>query len=170
MALVGLGILIAVSAGLVLSRGTARGTTFTVNVRFDEAGSNPGDGVSTGILTSGVCVLRAAIQEANTLAGDDSLTVPAGTSTLTSPHGGAVSMMLERGVTFAGLTGADGTAISDLIAARPEFSALLPFDGPSQDWRTSWPWEPAFLSSSVSVDRLQGLFIFNPAAAVLSLG
>ena len=83
--------------------------------------------------------------------------------------GGAVSVTLEHGFTFAGFTGANGTAINDLTAARPELSALFLFDGPSQDWRTNRPGEPAFLSSFVSVDHLQGLFIFNPTAAVLIL-
>ena len=76
--------------------------------------------------------------------------------------GGAVNVTLERGFTFAGFTGADGTAINDLVAARPELSALFLFDGPSQDWRTNRPGEPAFLSSFVGVDHLQGLFISIP--------
>ena len=55
-------VVIAAAVALVLSRGTAHGAGFTVNVLFDESDSNPGDGFCRGIITPNVCTLRAAIQ------------------------------------------------------------------------------------------------------------
>jgi len=55
--------------------------TFTVNSATDAGDAAPGNSVCA---TAGsVCTLRAAIQEANALAGDDIITLPAGTYTLT---------------------------------------------------------------------------------------
>jgi CSLREA domain-containing protein len=55
--------------------------SFTVDSTTDAVDTAPGNGVCA---TAGsVCTLRAAIQEANALAGDDTITVPAGTYTLT---------------------------------------------------------------------------------------
>lgn len=53
---------------------------FTVNSTADAADASPGDGVCA--TTGGVCTLRAAVQEANALAGTDTITLPAGTYTL----------------------------------------------------------------------------------------
>ena len=58
---------------LEMVRPTAKAaTTFTVNSTGDGADSNPGDGVCND--GTGACTLRAAIQEANALAGDDAIT------------------------------------------------------------------------------------------------
>lgn len=58
-----------------------RAATFTVNSAADAVDAAPGNGVCA---TAGsVCTLRAAIQEANALAGDDTIIVPSGTYTLT---------------------------------------------------------------------------------------
>lgn len=81
-------VVIAAAVAFVLSHGTAHGAGFTVNVLFDESDSNPGDGFCRGIITPNVCTLRAAIQEANALDGDDTITLPVGTLTLTAFHGG----------------------------------------------------------------------------------
>ena len=55
-------------------------STFTVNSPADAVDAAPGDGVCA---TAGsVCTLRAAIQEANALSGDDIINLPAGTYTL----------------------------------------------------------------------------------------
>jgi len=65
-------------AGLLAS--PVRAATFTVNSIVDAVDATPGDGICA---TAGaVCTLRAAIQEANALAGADVITVPAGTYTL----------------------------------------------------------------------------------------
>ena len=59
----------------------AEAATFVVDSTVDAVDATPGDGVCA---TSGaVCTLRAAIQESNALAGADTVTVPAGTYTLT---------------------------------------------------------------------------------------
>ncbi len=55
--------------------------TFTVNATTDEVDASAGDG---NCATAGsVCTLRAAVQEANALAGTDTINIPAGTFTMT---------------------------------------------------------------------------------------
>lgn len=54
---------------------------FTVDSTLDAVDAAPGDGVCAD--ASGHCTLRAAIQEANQLAGDDTIALPAGVFTLT---------------------------------------------------------------------------------------
>lgn len=55
-------------------------TTLTVNSTADAVDATPGDGICA---TAGaVCTLRAAVQEANALAGTDTILIPAGTYTL----------------------------------------------------------------------------------------
>ena len=56
-------------------------TTLTVNSPTDAPDATPGDGVCA--TTGGACTLRAAVQEANALAGADTIIVPAGLYTLT---------------------------------------------------------------------------------------
>jgi CSLREA domain-containing protein len=60
--------------------------TFTVNSTADATDASPGDGVCA--TSSGVCTLRAAIQEANALVGADTIILPAGTYALTIPGTG----------------------------------------------------------------------------------
>src|SRR5205085_1514295 len=55
--------------------------------------ANPGDG--TCATAGSVCTLRAAIQEANAHAGDDTIDVPAGTYLLTIPPGAETSVALD---------------------------------------------------------------------------
>ncbi|MGA7238599.1 MAG: CSLREA domain-containing protein [Bryobacteraceae bacterium] len=55
--------------------------TFTVNTTTDTVDKNPGDGVCADV--NNQCSLRAAIMEANALAGTDTIMIPAGTYTLT---------------------------------------------------------------------------------------
>jgi CSLREA domain-containing protein len=59
----------------------ASAATFVVNTTNDTADSTPGDGNCADAAAQ--CSLRAAISEANALAGDDAITVPAGTYTQT---------------------------------------------------------------------------------------
>ena len=71
---------ITLTAGLLLGIG-AEAATFTVDSTTDAVDASPANGVCA---TAGaVCTLRAAIQESNELAGADTVTVPAGTHTLT---------------------------------------------------------------------------------------
>ncbi len=55
---------------------------FTVNSNADVVDANPGDGVCEITTSSGVCTLRAAIQEANVNSGDDIINIPADIYTL----------------------------------------------------------------------------------------
>ena len=61
--------------GLAIPVGHA--ATFAVNSTADAVDATPGDGVCA--TTGGTCTLRAAIQEANALAGADTVSLPAGT-------------------------------------------------------------------------------------------
>lgn len=54
--------------------------TFVVNSNGDGADSAPGDGVCETASGNGICTLRAAIGEANALAGDDAITFEPGIS------------------------------------------------------------------------------------------
>jgi len=59
----------------------AHAATFTVNSTADAVDASPGNG--TCATAGGNCTLRAAIQEANALSGNDTLLLPSGTYTLT---------------------------------------------------------------------------------------
>jgi CSLREA domain-containing protein len=54
---------------------TAEAVTFTVNSTVDDVDAAPGDGICATV--GGVCTLRAAIQEANALAGADTIVLKA---------------------------------------------------------------------------------------------
>jgi CSLREA domain-containing protein len=60
---------------------SANAATFVVNTTEDLPDANPGDGICAS--STGFCSLRAAISEANALAGDDVITLPAGIYTQT---------------------------------------------------------------------------------------
>lgn len=60
----------------------ALAASFVVDTTNDTNDANPGDGACAD--SAGDCSLRAAIEEANALAGADTITLPAGTYTLTS--------------------------------------------------------------------------------------
>ncbi|MBA3029339.1 MAG: CSLREA domain-containing protein [Desulfobacteraceae bacterium] len=61
--------------------GPLLGADFDVNTTTDTQDSNPGDGICAD--SNGDCSLRAAIMEANSLSGDDTVSLPSGTYTLT---------------------------------------------------------------------------------------
>ena len=65
---------------------SALAATLTVDSTVDAPDASPGDGVCA--TAAGECTLRAAIQEANALPGADTVTVPAGTFTLSIPGAG----------------------------------------------------------------------------------
>ena len=54
-------------------------STFTVNTTADTMDANPGDGIAADADKS----LRAAVMEANSLAGDDTINLPVATCTRT---------------------------------------------------------------------------------------
>ena len=57
--------------------------TFVVTSNADAVDAKPGDGICATAAATPVCTLRAAIQEANALAGADTINVPSGTYFLT---------------------------------------------------------------------------------------
>ena len=65
---------------------TANAATFIVNTTADTQDALAGDGICAD--SGGGCSLRAAITEANALAGADIITLPAGTYTITLPTTG----------------------------------------------------------------------------------
>ena len=69
--------------GLFLLSVSAHATVFTVNNASDGFSgafdANPGDGVCETAPGNGICTLRAAIQETNALAGDDTIILPPNT-------------------------------------------------------------------------------------------
>lgn len=69
------------STMVMLFMATAQAQNFTVNSTSDAVDVTPGNGICAD--TSGNCTLRAAIQEANLLAGADTITLPAGLFQLT---------------------------------------------------------------------------------------
>ncbi|MEQ6342875.1 MAG: CSLREA domain-containing protein [Gammaproteobacteria bacterium] len=72
--------LITLASGLFAAP-SLQAATFPVTSTADAVDATPGDG--TCATSAGVCSLRAAIQEANALAGADTINLPAGTYTLT---------------------------------------------------------------------------------------
>lgn len=66
---------------ILMSGNVAQADTFTVNTTDDTVDVNPGDGLAAD--ASGNCSLRAAIMEANALAGKDTIVLPEGIFTLT---------------------------------------------------------------------------------------
>ncbi len=72
--------------GLILFMGqasTVHAASFTINVTADATDTNPGDGLcEIDIPPSGLCTLRAAIEETNALAGIDEIIIPGGVFTL----------------------------------------------------------------------------------------
>jgi len=56
-------------------------TVFTVNTTTDTIDANPGDGIAADL--DGNTSLRAAVMEANAMAGDNTITLPAGTYSFT---------------------------------------------------------------------------------------
>src|SRR5260370_4513728 len=69
-------------AALALRAGVAANPTIVVNSAADVHDANPGDGVCETASGNGICTLRAAIEEANALAGADTITF---SSSLSSP-------------------------------------------------------------------------------------
>jgi CSLREA domain-containing protein len=68
-------------AAILLAATVASAATLRVNDTSDAVDAAPGDGVCA--TAGGACTLRAAVQEANALAGTDRIRVPAGTYVLT---------------------------------------------------------------------------------------
>lgn len=100
---------------IVLAISPARAALFTVTSTSDGTDIAPGDGVCDANPSGAVvCTLRAAVQEANALAGADGISLPAGTHTLTlagvEDVAAAGDLDVSSVITIAG-TGATSTTI-----------------------------------------------------------
>ncbi|HEV7731907.1 MAG TPA: choice-of-anchor Q domain-containing protein [Candidatus Binatia bacterium] len=111
-------------AGAMVAMGlwsaTAHALTFTVNSTTDEVDASPGNAICA--TASGTCTLRAAIQEANVVLGDDTIVLPAGTFQLTLTGDGDNASVtgdldIQQGVDITG-AGIDATVIDGLGADR----------------------------------------------------
>ena len=100
--------------GVFLST-SAQTAVFTVNIGFDFGrDANPGDGVCETAPGNGICSLRAAIQETNALAGDDTIILPPNRYPLTTAVG--TDLIIAGNLTITG-GGASTTSISGALKA-----------------------------------------------------
>jgi len=109
---------------LAVEMPVAVAATFTVDSPMDQVDAVPGDGACQTL--GGTCTLRAAVQEADALAGADAIDVPAGTYVLTIPasppydaSSGDLNVTEELTVTGAGAAGTilDGNGTSRIFYA-----------------------------------------------------
>jgi CSLREA domain-containing protein len=98
---------------------SAQAAVFTVNSAFDASDSSPGDGVCETAPGNGVCTLRAAIEETNLLAGDDTIILPPNTYLLTLVN----ELTITGNLTITG-GGASTTIIDGNKSARPNSGVL----------------------------------------------
>jgi CSLREA domain-containing protein len=89
---------IVVAAVCLMTAGHAAAATFVVDSTADAVDAAPGNGVCA--TATATCTLRAAVQEANALKGDQSVTLPSGTYALTL--GGLTVIDVRLTVTGAG--------------------------------------------------------------------
>jgi CSLREA domain-containing protein len=118
--------LIAALLGLAaMGAGRAAAATFAVDSTQDRIDVNGGDGVCAA--GDGSCTLRAAIQEANELAGPDTIQVPAGTFALAIPAASGDHSDGDLDITGplaidgagSGATLLDGTLLDRLVEVHP---------------------------------------------------
>jgi CSLREA domain-containing protein len=124
----------ALAAGLSLGAwAVADAATFTVDTTKDAVDAAPGDGLCA--TAAGACSLRAAVQEANALAGPDTINLPAGTYVLTLPGppedaGASGDLDVHETLTIAGAGAAttiiDGNASSRVVEASQPFQGNPP--------------------------------------------
>jgi CSLREA domain-containing protein len=99
--------------GVFLSA-SAQAAVFTVNSPSDVVDASPGNGVCETAPRNGVCTLRAAIQEANALAGADQIILPPNTYLLTI----GIELTITDSLTITG-GGASTTIIDGNKSVRP---------------------------------------------------
>jgi CSLREA domain-containing protein len=105
------GVLLALALLIAMRSSRAEGGTFMVNSTADVHDASPGNGICETAPGTGVCTLRAAVQEANAAPGSV-IKLPAITIGLTLGH-----LVIERTMTIAG-TGMHATVISGNSASR----------------------------------------------------
>ena len=118
------------SNGAVFGKSAAPEATFMVNSTADADDINRGDGTCETGPGNDICTLRAAIREANALAGADTITLPAGRDTLTlvgeDSTGAAGDLDITGDLTITGA--GSGTTIIDANSAVTNDRAIdIPF-------------------------------------------
>jgi CSLREA domain-containing protein len=99
----------------------ATAATFTVNSTADTPDANPGDGVCA--TAAAVCTLRAAIEEANALLGDDQINVPGGSYSLASELLITSNInIVGSGITATLISGVAFTRIFNIVGVSPVVS------------------------------------------------
>jgi len=94
---IGWGAVVTVALLGVFLSASAHAAVFTVNIPSDGLDANPGNGVCEILPGNGICTLRAAIQETNALAGDDSAILPPNTYRLTIDFSPLVNTLIING-------------------------------------------------------------------------
>lgn len=102
--------LLATVAGSLALAAPAAASTFVVNSTFDLVDLAPGNGVC--VTSGGTCTLRAAIQEANALAGADTIELPVGVVEL-SIAGAGEDAAATGDLDILGETTIQGPALDD---------------------------------------------------------
>lgn len=112
-------------AALSLAAAPSQAATFVVNVTADTPDAATGNGICAD--TNGNCSLRAAVQEANALAGDDTIVLSAATYPLTGAAGDDLALsgdlditgnLTINGSTTAG-TVIDGSSVDRVLDVGP---------------------------------------------------
>jgi Chlamydia polymorphic membrane protein (Chlamydia_PMP) repeat len=109
------------------------GTTFTVNASNDVVDFLPGDGICETATGNGMCTLRAAIMEANSHIGADTIFLPASTYLLTIPGAGEEQcatgdLNITESLTIIG--DPNGTPVIDANGLGDRVLQILPAGGP----------------------------------------
>ena len=109
--------------GLFLLSVSAQAAVFTVNTPsdgfFGAFDANPGDGVCETAPGNGICSLRAAIQETNALAGDDTIILPPNTYQL------SINLIDSSLIIAGNLTITGGGASTTIISGGVESQLLV---------------------------------------------
>lgn len=115
-------LLLLLFSSVVLLTGTARAANFTVNNNADTSDVAAGNGICADAL--GNCTLRAAVQEANALAGDDSISFAASlmNATITLTTGLEIQINGVNGTLQINGLGADKLTIDGGLGSNRIFS------------------------------------------------
>ncbi len=120
-------------AALLSAAAPAGAAVFAVQTLLDAPDTAAGDGLCASPLAGAPCTLRAAVQEANALAGPDRIELPAGTLLLSVTGTGEnlaatgdLDLLDELEIAGAGesLTIVDGGALDRVLDLRPTAAAL----------------------------------------------
>ncbi|MBV7456993.1 right-handed parallel beta-helix repeat-containing protein [Acidovorax sp. sif1233] len=102
---------IALLALAAFTHAGAQAATFVVDATADLIDPTPGDNIC-GTGAAGTCSLRAAIMEANALAGADTITLPAGTFTLTRVPAPSNLLQITSDLTINGAGAGDSFIVA----------------------------------------------------------